>query len=53
MNSWIEGFAYQVPITATTFLLSGIVMLVVALATLSFQTIKAALVDPVNSLRDE
>ena len=53
MNSWIEDFAYQVPITATTFVLSGMIMLLVAVATLSFQTIKAALADPVNSLRDE
>ena len=53
MNSWVEDFVYQAPISASTFLLSGIIMFMVALVTLSFQTIKAAMTDPVNSLRDE
>lgn len=53
MTLWMKDFVYQVPITIKTFLLSGLVMLVVALVTLSFQTIKASLVNPVKYLKEE
>jgi len=53
MNIWLEGFAYQVPIHWYVFLLSGVLAVVVALVTISFQAIKAALMNPVNSLKSE
>jgi putative ABC transport system permease protein len=53
MNQWLEGFAYQVPVHWWTFGIAGIMAVVVALATISFQSIKAALMNPVKSLRSE
>ena len=50
---WLEDFAYRTPISWWIFLLSGLVMIFFALMTLSMQTIKAALANPVDSLRDE
>lgn len=53
ISRWLETFAYRTQITLTTFLLSGLVVLTVALATVSYQAIKAALANPVDSLRYE
>ena len=53
MNEWLKGFAYQVEIGAWMFLLSGGVVLLTALATVSFQAIKAATANPVESLKYE
>ena len=53
MNQWLEGFAYQVPVHWWTFGIAGVLAVVVALATISFQSIKAALMNPVKSLRSE
>jgi putative ABC transport system permease protein len=53
MNKWLEGFAYQVPIHWWVFGIAGALAVVIALATISFQAIKAALMDPVKSLRSE
>ncbi|MEB2775056.1 ABC transporter permease [Algoriphagus sp. D3-2-R+10] len=53
MNKWLEGFAYQAPIHWWIFLISGLLAIIVALVTISFQSIKAALMNPVNSLRSE
>ncbi|WP_026967502.1 ABC transporter permease [Algoriphagus terrigena] len=53
MNKWLEGFAYQVPIHWWIFGIAGALAVVIALATISFQAIKAALMDPVKSLRSE
>ncbi|MEO8852448.1 MAG: FtsX-like permease family protein, partial [Ginsengibacter sp.] len=53
MSHWLQGFAYRVHIHWWVFLLSAILALIVALVTVSFQAIKAAGANPVDSLRSE
>jgi putative ABC transport system permease protein len=53
MNSWLSDFAYKITIEWWVFVVAGLLAVVVALATISFQAIKAALADPVKSLRSE
>lgn len=53
MRTWLEDFAYRINIPWWIFLLAGILAAVVALFTISFQAIKAALANPVKSLRTE
>lgn len=53
MNRWLEGFAYRVSQVWWVFAIAGGVAVVVALLTVGFQSIKAALVNPVKSLRSE
>ena len=53
MNKWLEAFAYRTAISWWIFAAAGFLMILVALMTLSFQTIKAALANPVKSLRTE
>lgn len=53
MNKWLQDFAYRTTIYWWVFLLAGLIALVVAGITISFQSIKAALANPVKSLRSE
>jgi putative ABC transport system permease protein len=53
MNKWLENFAYRIDINWWVFALAGGLALVIALATVSTQAIKAALANPVESLRYE
>ena len=53
MSEWLQNFAYHVELNAWTFVLSALVAVLIALFTVSFQSIKAALTNPVNSLRNE
>ncbi len=53
MSSWLNNFAYRTSIGLWVFLLSGILALIVALITVSYQTVKAAIANPVDSLRYE
>ena len=53
VQSWLENYEYQMKINPFTFILIGIVVALVALATVSYHTIKAALVNPVKSLRTD
>ena len=53
MNKWLEGFAYKTEIAWWIFAGAGLFTLLVALSTASFQTIRAALKNPVESLRYE
>ena len=53
MQNWLESFAYRVSIHIGVFILAGIGTMVIALITVSFQSIKAAVVNPVKSLRSE
>jgi len=53
LHKWLNDFAFRTSMSWWVFALSGAGMLLVALATLSFQTIRAAMANPVNSLRDE
>ena len=53
MKKWLQNFAYHVDLTIWPFLLSGILALLIALLTVSWQAIKAATANPVDSLRCE
>lgn len=53
MNKWLEDFAYRIDIHWWVFALAGILALLIAFVTVSFQSIKAALANPVKSLRSE
>lgn len=53
MNKWLQDFAYRTAINWWVFGLAAGITLVIALATVSFQSIKAALMNPVKSLRSE
>ena len=53
MNKWLEDFAYRISMPWWMFLTAGILAAVIALVTISFQAIKAALTNPVKSLRTE
>ncbi|WP_257666711.1 ABC transporter permease [Parapedobacter tibetensis] len=53
MNQWLQDFAYRIEIQWWVFAVAGLVAVVIALLTVSFQAIKAAVANPVDSLRDE
>jgi putative ABC transport system permease protein len=53
IDGWLKGFAYRVPVYWWIFAIAGLLATLIAIATVSFQAIKAALVNPVNSLRSE
>ncbi|MEQ1588714.1 MAG: FtsX-like permease family protein, partial [Cyclobacteriaceae bacterium] len=53
MNQWLSSFAYHVPLSFTIFIYAGASALLIALITVSFESIKAASANPVNSLRTE
>ncbi|GAO44381.1 ABC transporter permease [Flavihumibacter petaseus] len=53
INKWLEGYAFRMRPDTITFVLPLLVILLVALITVSYQTIKAALANPVHSLRTE
>ncbi len=53
MNKWLADFAYRINMEWWMFLAAGAIALVVAFATVSFQSIRAALVNPADSLRSE
>jgi ABC-type antimicrobial peptide transport system permease subunit len=53
MNKWLQDFAYRIEIQWWMFGVAGIMVLAVALLTVSFQAVKAAIANPVDSLRDE
>ena len=53
MSRWLSEFAFQIPLGAGNFILSGLIALVIALLVISYHTIKADKVNPVNSLRSE
>jgi putative ABC transport system permease protein len=52
-NQWLNSFAYRVDVEWWVFALSGLTALSIALATVSGQSVKAALMNPVNSLKSE
>ena len=53
MNKWLEDFAYRIDISIWVFVLTALVALAITLATISFQAIRAALANPVKSLKSE
>ena len=53
MNNWLQNFAYRITVSWWLFLVAGVIALLIALLTISYQAIKAALANPVKSLRTE
>ncbi|MEM9934345.1 MAG: ABC transporter permease [Bacteroidota bacterium] len=53
MNQWLADFAYRIKIDWSVFFWTGVAALVLAFLTISFQSVKAALANPVDSLRNE
>jgi putative ABC transport system permease protein len=53
MQKWLQDFAYRTEITWTVFALAGTIAILIALVTISYQAIRAGLVNPVKSLRSE
>jgi len=53
MNQWLQSFAYRISISGWVFILAGLAAVFIALITISFQAIKAAIANPVKSLRTE
>ncbi len=53
MNSWLQTYKYRIEISWWIFIAAGIISILIALLTISFQSIKAALANPVKSLRTE
>jgi len=52
-SQWLQSYAYRIDIGPKPFLLAGVAAFVIALATVSWQSVRAALENPVNSLRSE
>lgn len=53
MNKWLQDFAYRINIEWWVFVIAGFAAVAIAFITVSFQAIKAAIANPVNSLRSE
>jgi len=53
MDTWLKGFAYRVNLGVNSFIIAGILALAIAWLTVSYQSIKAAIVNPVKSLKSE
>ena len=53
MNRWLQDFTYRMDLTIWIFVLAGLATLSIGLITISFQAIKAALADPVKSIKVE
>jgi putative ABC transport system permease protein len=52
-NSWLRDFAFRIPIQLSVFVITALVTIVIALCTVGFHAVKAALMNPVKSLRTE
>ncbi|MEM9829176.1 MAG: ABC transporter permease [Bacteroidota bacterium] len=53
MREWLQNFTYRTDISSWVFLLAGATALIITLLTISYQSVKAALANPVDSLRNE
>src|SRR5579871_4000406 len=53
MNNWLKSYPYRINISWGIFLIAGVLAMLIALMTISFQSIRAALMNPVKSLRSE
>jgi len=53
MYKWLHNFAYRIDLSWWPFLLAGLLSLVIAVLTVSFQVIRAAMANPVEALRYE
>jgi len=53
MNKWLQDFTYRISIEWYVFAITGLLAVLIAILTVSFQAVKAAVANPVDSLRDE
>lgn len=53
MNNWLQEFAYRIELGAKVFLFAGLIAVLISWITVSYQSIKAAIVNPIKSLRSE
>jgi putative ABC transport system permease protein len=53
MNTWLEEFSYRIELTGWEFILAAVIAVCIAILTVSYQSIKAAIANPVRSLRSE
>jgi len=53
MHEWLQDFSYRINISWLVFFLGGFLAIIIAVITISFQAIKAAIANPVKSLRSE
>jgi ABC-type antimicrobial peptide transport system permease subunit len=53
MHAWLSGYTYRIEISAWVFVLAAFLTILISIITISFQAIKAALANPVDSLRSE
>lgn len=53
INSWLESFAYKISVGVTSYIQAALLIVLVAILTTSFQSIKAALINPVDTLKEE
>ena len=53
MHKWLQDFTYRIPLSATIFLVSIIGSLAIAWITVGYRSVKAAIINPVKSLRTE
>ena len=53
MGKWLEGFAYKTTMSWWIFILAGIIALTIAMITVSWQSLNAAVANPIDSLKDE
>jgi len=53
MYQWLQNFAYRISLGVWAFLLAGLLAVIIAFLTVSFQAIKAAVTNPTKSLRSE
>jgi putative ABC transport system permease protein len=53
MRKWLEGFEYRIELNWLAFTAAGVSAVLIALFTISYQSIRAALMNPVKTLRSE
>ena len=53
MTKWLENFAYKIEVDATIFILAGFTAITIAGVTIGFEAVKAALRNPIDSIRNE
>ena len=53
MSQWLQGFANRIEIPWWSFLIAGFLAVTVAFLTIGFQSVRAALLDPVDTLKEE
>jgi putative ABC transport system permease protein len=53
MNNWLQNYSYRIAISPWVFVMAAVIAVLIATITVSFQSIKAALMNPVKSLKNE